>query len=126
MGIGYDSYVDTRNFDQEGITGEVSRFTVEEMLYPNIILIQDKDYPIQEHKIKVLASMFACEVTQVDEESAGAIFVYYGEAGKLVHIGRVFPRQVKPLLRLFEENKKQGYLSKDKELYGDYLYVLSE
>lgn len=126
MSVGFDSYVDNRSFDQEGITGKVSRFSVEKMMYPNIILVQDSENPIQEHKIQVLASMFACEATQVDEESAGSILIYYCENDNLVRIGKIFPRQVKAFLRLFEGNRIQGYLTKDKELVGDYLYVLSE
>lgn len=125
MPLGYDSYDDERSFEQEGITGEVTRFPVENEKFPNIILIQDEAKPIPQHRMQVLPSMFACSVP-TDGSSASPIYIYYSENGKTIHIGRIFPRQVRAFLRLFSGNKVIGNLDKDTPLEGSYLYVLSE
>lgn len=124
MSLGFNTYADGRSFEKEGITGEVKRFSKEVMEYPNLILLSSEDKKIPLYKLKVLPNMFAAQSLVTDK--AGSIAIYYSEGDKTIRLGKIFPRQVKAFLKLFEDNDVIGMLNSEKELIGDYMYILSD
>lgn len=124
--LGYDVDTNNRTFEHEGITGEVTRYVTEKMEFPCYILINDPNNPVEMHKIKVLPSMFDSSTGLGNTGTANAISIYYRDGGKTLKLGKIAPRQVRAFLRLFMTNSVVGMLNKDKELTGDYLYVLAD
>lgn len=124
MSLGYDINVDNRTFEQEGITGNVKRFPVEKMMFPNLILINSKDNRIAQHRVKVLPQMFMS--TSCEGDTTNPIGVYFKEEERVLYLGKIFPRQVRSFLRLFAGNDIVGFVDKDTKLVDDYLYVLME
>ena len=126
MGLGYDTYESERSFEKQGITGQVHRYSTEAMSYPCYIIRSEDDNKVGMHKITVLKNMFNTVVTYDKNADDNSIYVYFSQRDKLARIGKIYPRQVKAFLRLFEGNNVDCFLSKDKELVGDYQYILSE
>lgn len=125
MALGYDTYEADRSFDKQGITGQVQRYSREAMHFPCYIIRSENDNKVGMHKIKVLKNMFETSITystDVDD----SIHIYFCQDNKVVKIGKIYPKQVKAFLRLFEDNYVDCFLDKDKELIGDYRYVLSD
>ena len=125
MALGYDVYEDNRDFEQEGLTGNVKRYAVDKMQFPCYILVSDDKHSVPLYKIKVLKQMSSTFEIFDETEVDMAINIYYTENGKTVSICKIFPKQVKSFLKLFDTELIEGFLSKDKELVGNHLYVLS-
>ena len=118
MALGYElDEDDTRDFEQDGLTGTVKRYATENMHYP--CLIFDK---ISQYQLKVLKQMTSIKTTYDDE--ADSISLYVDMDGKLVTLGKIFANQVKSVLMLFEDVGVVGFYDANTELKGDYLYVL--
>ncbi len=128
MSLGYDTYEDNRNFEQEGLTGTVRKYITEDMQFPCYILRMVEDKPIEKYKIAVLQKMFQTVETYDEEEAALIISIYISDDKRTLRLGQITPKQVKPFLRLFEKDLEQviGYFDKNTELKDDLLYVLSE
>lgn len=126
MSLGYDTYESDRSFDKCGITGQVQRYSRESMNYPCYIVRSEDDNKVGMHQITVLKNMFDTTVKYDNTTEDDSIYIYFYQKGKVVRIGKLFPRQVKAFLRLFKGNYVDCFLDKDTELTGDYLYVLSE
>lgn len=124
MSLGYDVSESNRSFEKEGISGEVRRYSKERMSYPNFTLVNSIETPVEMHKLQVLSSMFNVS-TQLSNNSADSITIYYREAERIIKLGKIAPRQVKAFLRLFDGNQIVGMLNSKTELKGSYLYVLS-
>ena len=124
--LGYDTYEDDRSFEKKGLTGSVSRYAVDKMLYPCIILINTKDTPIPVFKIETLKQMFT--TSQGYDESEFTIHLYFFDdiSNTNVKIGQIMPKQVKSCLSLFENNQIEGYYDEETKLTDGYLYVLAE
>ena len=125
MPIGYDVYESDNNFEKRGITGHVERYVREGMLYPCYIVRSEEDKKVGLHQMTVLKSMFENQGAYMSDDEDNSIYVYYSQGGKLVRVGKIYPKQVKTFLTLFKDNYVDCFLNKDKELVGDYLYVLS-
>lgn len=127
MSLGYDTFDDSeRIFEKQGITGKVQRYSREAMNYPCYILRSEDDNKIGMHQITVLKNMFDNTVKYSKDSEDNSIYIYFCQGGKVARIGKIYPRQVKAFLRLFDGNYIDCFMDKDHELTGDYLYVLSE
>lgn len=126
MSLGYDVYEDNRDFEQKGITGNVSRYTTTNMEYPCLIVCATEEKPVEMYKIEVLRKMFASVAVFDEEQSKLKITIYYSQDERLVRLGVIQPKQVKSILKLFESNVVEGFYDSDTLLRDDYLYVLSE
>lgn len=118
--VGYDVEVEKRDFEQEGITGTVSRYSTCNLSYPCFIVRP----PFEKYKINVLRAMFQRNTDYNEDEGSLAISLYFEQGGQLASMGKIFPRQVNSFLKLFEKNDVTGYYTDGKELTGKYLYVL--
>ena len=122
--LGYDIHESTVTTAEE----VVSRYAKVDIEYPCFTIVkpidEESNKKLTLHVTKILPSMFKC--SSKDKEDAEYIAVYFKDGARKFKLGRIMSRQVKPILRLFEGFDIEGYLSKEKELVGDYLYVLSE
>lgn len=126
MALGYETYEDDRDFEQDGLTGEVKRYAIESMNFPCYIINCDDEHTVEAFKIKVLRNMFSAVKAYNEEEAKLAISLYFHQGDKTAKLGQIYPKQVKSFLKLFESNFIEGFLSADKKLEGDYLYILAE
>ena len=128
MSLGYDTYEDNRDFQQDGLTGTVRKYITEDMQFPCYIVEMTAEHSIEKYKIEVLQKMFKTVDTYDEEEAKLVISVYISSGDRTLRLGQITPKQVKPFLRLFEKDTEQihGFFDKDTELTDDYLYVLSE
>lgn len=127
MSLGYEVYEDNRSFEKTGLTGTVTKYARDTMTFPCYVLCATKEKPVEAYKISVLQSMFKASKS-FDENSSGSISLYYSQEDKdkLLRLGQILPKQVKPFLQLFEGSHIDGFFDKATMLSGDYLYVLAE
>lgn len=126
MELGYNTFEDKRDFVQDGLTGNVKRYSTDKMSFPCYILVHTDEKPIKLTSIQILKQM-SLSIKQYDEEQAfQAISIYYNNGDQTVSVGKIFPQQVKSFLKLFETCQVDGYLDKDTKLEDFYLYVLAE
>ena len=125
MSLGYNVYEDDRNFNQDGLTGQVNKYATENMSFPCYIIVADDEHKVQMYRIVILKQMSSTVQIYDEEESKLAINIYFYQDGKTVSICKIFPKQVKSFLKLFDECKVIGFMDKDTELNNDLLYVLS-
>lgn len=118
--IGYDVEQEERDFEKEGITGTVSRYSTCNLVYPCFIVRP----PFEKYKINVLKAMFQGLDAGSDEDLSLSVALYFEEGGKIASLGKIYQRQVNSFLKLFENNDIIGFYSDGKELKGDYLYAL--
>ncbi len=128
MSLGYDTYEDNREFTQEGLTGTVRKYITEDMQFPCYIVEMTPEHNVPKYKIGVIQKMFRTADTYDEEEAKLVISIYVSDGSKTIRFGQITPKQVKPFLRLFDEDLEQvrGYFDANTELTGEYLYVLSE
>lgn len=120
----YDSYESNKNYDMNGITGEVQRYIKETVSYPYFLIESTPDCPVQLNKLQILPNLFG--TVDIMQSSASSIFIYYKDGENVVKLGKIAPRQVKSFLRLFTGNNITGMYDDKTVLTGDYLYVLSD
>ena len=125
MSLGYNVYEDDRNFNQDGLTGQVNKYATENMSFPCYIIVADDEHKVQMYRIVILKQMSSTVQIYDEEESKLAINIYFYQDGKTVSICKIFPKQVKSFLKLFDECKVIGFMDKDTELNNNLLYVLS-
>ncbi len=119
--LGEDAVEVERSYEKQGITGEINRYNKESMQYPSITIINTEDNGVPKHKLKILPNMFASPIA----ENSNVIYIYFKQGDTVVKLGRISDIQVKTFLKLFDGYNLLGMLNKDKELIGDYLYILS-
>ena len=119
-----DSYVDNRDFEVQGISGNVSKFTNEAVSYPYFLLENTKECPVEFSKLKVLANIIA--TSKITESSLSPVSIYYKDNDKVLKLGKLSAKQVKSFLRLFDGNLVSGMYDKNTKLEGEHLYVLAE
>lgn len=134
MAVGYEVKETERSYEQQGITGTVTRGAIENCKYPCMILYSTEESQLPKYKLNVLQSMLkASTVIQKTEQSADEvvednrnIYLYLTNTVKTVRLGSINPKQVKSIINLFQDCKLEAYLNKDKKLEGQYIYVLSD
>lgn len=126
MSLGYDVYDSDRSFEQKGITGDIQRYSREEMHYPCYIIRSEDDNKVGMHQITVLKNMFNTMVAYESGSVDNSIYIYFKQGGTTIKLGKIIPKQVKAFLRLFENNYVDCFLAEGKELIGVYKYALSE
>ena len=123
--LGYDVYEDKRSFEKEGLTGNVKKYTTEKMSFPCFVIVSDEEHKVPLFKIKTIKQMSSTVDIYNEEEAKMAMDIYFTDNVKVVSICKIYPRQVKSFLKLFNDNKIDGYYDKDTKLEGDMLYILS-
>lgn len=118
--IGYDVESEERSFEQEGITGTVTRYARGVLTYPCYIVYP----PFETYKLRVLQTMYLRSDSLNNDDADLGISVYFKQGERLAGLGKIYPRQVSAFLKLFEKNRVVGYYDENTELTGDYLYVL--
>lgn len=93
------------------------------LAYPCLILTTDKDSPIPKSRLQALKGML--EGANVDLNISVEPVNLYFKSDKLMLIGKLQSRQIKSFMKLFEGATIEGYLSSNKKLEGDMLYILS-
>ena len=126
MVLGYEVYEDERDFEQKGLTGNVSRYTLTKMSYPCYILCSSDEKPIQLHSIEVLKKMLPTSEIYDESIANSLISIYFNQGGRTAKVGCIQPSQVKTFLKLFEDCDVDCFLDKDTQLKGMYMYVLSD
>ena len=129
MGLGYDVSEDKRDFQREGISGEVQRHSQEALSYPCLMLVKTEGTSFQKYKLEALQMLFkSSKQMDLSEDNTAVnttIAIYIDVDGKKMRLGAISPTQVKAFLRLFQSNKVVGMYDANKKLEGDMLYVLS-
>ena len=131
MSIGYEVAEDTRSFEQDGLTGQVSRFSTRDMQYPCYVVRSTAENPIPEYKAEALKGMLnQVQVNngneQFDANAVHNIMIYMDFENNRFGLGSITPQQVKSFLASFEGNDVVGYFNETTELTGVNLYVLAE
>lgn len=126
LSLGYNVYSDDRDFEQEGLTGEVKRYSVESMSFPCFIVCSTTEVPVEMYKVKVLKNMLATSSSSSELLTSNTINIYYSQDSQVVTLGKILSNQVKSFLSLFENNIVDGYLDENTKLEGMHLYVLSD
>ena len=128
MALGYEVYEDDRDFEKEGITGEVSKYSLTNLQYPCLMAISVKDNELPRYRVEVLHHMIqSIHTDNFDADLLDSrIHIYIAIEDKIYKLGQLFPKQVKSFLSLFDGFLVRGYLDKDTELEGMYLYTLAE
>lgn len=114
--VGYEGYEDTRTFDKD-------KDYLEGFFYPCIILdLAGADVP--KSRMQTLKSMI--DGSSVDTNiTVEPVNLYFKTESKTVLVGKLQARQIKSFMKLFDSVPKVGYLTADKQLEGDMIYVLS-
>ena len=127
MSLGYDVYDSSnRSFEQEGLTGEVRRYTTEKMNFPCYIVLASEEKPVEQYKISVLKKMAITTQVYDEDIAKSMIYIYFNYGNRTVKLASIQAKQVKAFLKLFEANDIDGYFDKDTLLKGDHLYVLAD
>lgn len=123
MAIGYDVDEVERNYEQKGITGTVTRGAIEKCSFPCIILYSTDEDSLPRYKLNVLSSMIK---TSQNVTINNPIYLYLTNGEKVIKLGIVADNQIKGIYDLFDGNRMDVYLNKDKLLDDKYKYVLAE
>lgn len=128
MSVGFDVHEDKRTFEQEGITGSISRFAKVDVKYPYFMLVNSSDKKIPLYRIKTLPALLVNSKTREIsvEEDKKSIEVYFRDEDKIVRLGKILPHQVKSFLGLFSEYDVECMLTENQKLTGDMMYILSD
>lgn len=122
MSLGFDVFESDNDYEKEGLTGQVSRYSAVEMNYPcYIVSMQD----IQMCKLLALKGLVATPELLARQEIDTAINIYFQQGEQIAYFGKILPTQVKAFINVFEQDNIKGFISKDKEISGMYLYVLA-
>lgn len=123
MAIGYDVDEVERDYEQKGITGTVTRGAIEKCSFPCIILYSTDKDSLPKYKLSVLSSMIK---TSQNITINNPIYLYLTNGEKVIKLGIVADNQIKGIYDLFDGNRMDVYLNKDKLLNDKYKYVLAE
>lgn len=125
---GYDIYEDKRTFEQEGITGEVTRYTKVDVTYPYFMLINHHDGNFPLYKMKTLPSLLVNAKTQQSGVDGldKSIEIYFKDGERAIRLGKILPKQVKGFLNIFDGCDVKCMLNETTELQGDYMYILAD
>ncbi len=128
MDSSYEIYEDTRDFEEQGITGEVTRYQIVDMEYPAFILENTTEKPIPMYALMTLKSLlFDSKAREYDSnELRNMISMYFKENATVVKLGVMLPRNVKSFINFFEKYDLKCFINKDKEVKGDKMFILSD
>lgn len=117
--ISFDVSLQKRSY--EDVTAKVERYSTENLQYPCIILRNSVKCPIEQYKVSILPKLLG------SDSASERVYLYYEDidAKKQARLGTISSTQVKSILRLFRDNDVLAYLEKDKQLVGDYIYILA-
>ena len=130
MALGYDVYEDDRDFEQEGITGEVKKFVKGTMQYPCLILEETAEKRLNLFSLQTAQEMFTKPEGLYDESDIDRIvFVYIRLLdGHLISFNSIDSMKVNAFCKLFEGYNITGRMYVDgeiEELDSDLISVLA-
>lgn len=130
MSIGYEVTEDERNFEKDGLTGQVSRFSSQTIQYPCYVIRSTPENPVPEYKAEALKGMLNQikvdnGTEQYDINKIQNIMIYMDFENNRFGLGSITPSQVKSFLTSFQDNDVVGYFDENTELSGQNLYVLA-
>jgi len=78
--------------------------------------------------MKTLPSLLVSAKTQNSDISSldKSIEIYFKDGERVIRLGKILPKQVKGFLSIFEGCDIKCMLKEDKELVGEYMYILAE
>lgn len=128
MSVGFDVHVDNRTFEQEGITGNVSRYSKVDVKYPYFMIINAEDNKIPLYRMRTLPALLVnAKSKEISiEEDKKSIEVYFKDKDRVVRLGKILPRQVRGFLDLFESYNIECMLNAGQRLEGEMMYILSD
>ena len=123
--LGYEVSEENRDFEVDGLTGNVRRYITEGVSYPCFIIELNESSSISKAQVSVLRKMTEASDNYDVNSEIKPIQVYISEGDKLISFTKVLPLQGRALLSLTSNAKVLGYVDKDTRLEGDMLYVLA-
>lgn len=131
MSLGYDVFEDDRDFEQEGITGEVKKFTKGKMKYPCLILTETEDNRLNYFSLQTAKEMFTKKDAIYNEDYADSIIFVYIRLldGHLISFNSIDSQKVNAFCNLFNGHKITGKMYDENneiiDLDSDMIQVLS-
>ena len=127
MPSSYEVYEDKRDFEEQGITGEVTRYQITDMEYPCFLLSNTTELPIPKYALMTLKSLLLdTRVREYSQEELNSVInIYFKDKDVVVRLGVILPRNVKSFISSFEKYDLRCFYSKDTELKNDMMFVLS-
>ena len=127
MPSSFEVYEDKRDFQEQGITGEVTRYQITDMQYPCFLLSNTAETPIPMYALMTLKSLLLdTKVKEYTEEELNSVIsMYFKDKETVVKLGVILPRNVKAFINSFETYDLKCFYSENKELEGDMMFVLS-
>ncbi len=120
-------FEDKRSFEQEGITGSITRYTTTTFEYPCIIITHTAEHPIMRFQVEALKRIMQTNSSfgelKTDEQF---VTVYIQMQDVTTKYGKVSTKQMRLLLSTFEKNKLVGYYSDGRILEDFMVYVLAD
>ena len=122
MSLGFDVFESDNDYEKEGLTGQVSRYSSVEMNYPCYI-VSMQDMPMC--KLLAFKGLVAAPEVLARQEVDTSINVYFKQGEQYAYFGKILPAQVKAFINVFGQDNITGFLSKEKEIKDMYLYILA-
>lgn len=104
MSLGYEVFDDERNFEQEGITGEVKKYAKGVMKYPCIILTETEENRLNLFSLQTAKEMFTKPDAIYDETYVDRIVYVYVRLldGHLISFNSIDSSKVNAFCNLFQ------------------------
>lgn len=115
--VGYEVYEDKRTFEKD-------KDCLDGLSYPCMIVELGTEITVPKSRMLTLKGMMDSANVSIGV-CAEPVNLYF-RTDKLMLVGKLQARQIKSFLKLFNEVPIKGFLSKDVELVGDKLYILSD
>lgn len=135
MSLGYDVKEVDRDYSISGVTGKVTKFMMEEMEFPCIVIDMTKQIP-SKPKLDLLATLFSnvnADSIVGNPITVSALIQIKPDDDSTINykkLGKVQPRQVKSLLKMFLTGESPyevfAYTDKNTKLEGALVYALAD
>lgn len=131
MSLGYEVFDADREFEQEGITGEVKKYSKGEMKYPCIILTETEDNRLNLFSLQTAKEMFTKQEAFYDESYVDRIVFVYVRLldGHLVSFNSIDSSKVNAFCNLFQGHLITGKMQDENknviDLDADMVSVLA-
>lgn len=118
MALGYEVFEDERDFQQEGITGHVSRFTKGDLQYPCLIITETEAKRLNLSTLEIAKNMFTIKDSTYDESFKDRLIYIYIRLldNHLVSFNSVDSTKIGAFMDLFEGFDLSGWIYSNNEL----------
>jgi hypothetical protein len=129
--LGYDVKEVDRSYEISGVTGNVTKYMTQKMEFPCIVLNLVERIP-SKPKLELLQTLF--QNISVGDLTGNPITVSglvrldknVEDSLKFQKLGKIQPKQVKSLLKMFSDYELFAYTDKNTMLSGNLVYALAE